>query len=215
MGGVFGALQGSKIVCAAGSGRVRRARGGTYTDPSGTMWVSGMRHAGVVYDPNGPIVARGKKLYVNGKYLVQGNTMDEGYIDTTTDAEHLMHINAPYNPGDVLMIAADGQGADKIIPTMTYEVTANPQRNDAQLNGIGISNGAAQDVQRLLAAHVSRTTSPTGSITTSRGRGRGSWALPGGRNGGSGRRTGRSAPTPSADRSTPRRTEIRWATSTG
>jgi hypothetical protein len=104
------------------------------------MWVSGMRHAGVVYDPNGPIVARGKKLYVNGKYLVQGNTMDEGYIDTTTDAEHLMHINAPYNPGDVLMIAADGQGADKIIPTMTYEVTANPQRNDAQLNGIGISN---------------------------------------------------------------------------
>ncbi len=140
MGGVFGALQGSKTFTLSAPGEYSAHIVATYSDSSGTLWVSSMRHAGVVYDPNGPIVARGKKLAVGGNYLVQGNTMDEGYIDTTTDTEHLMHINFPYNPGDVLMIASDGQGADKIIPTMTYEFTANPQRNDAQLNGIGISN---------------------------------------------------------------------------
>jgi hypothetical protein len=94
----------------------------------------------VVYDPNGPIVARGKKLLVGSQYMAQGNTFDEGYIDTTTDAEHLIHLNFPYNPGDVLLISSDGQGADKIIPTLTYETVTNPQRNDAQLNGIGITN---------------------------------------------------------------------------
>jgi hypothetical protein len=140
MGGVFGALQGSKTLALSAPGEYAAHIVATYTDPGGIMWVCSMRHAGVVYDPGGPIVARGKKLNVNGQYLIQGNTHDEGYIDPVTDAEHLMHINFPYNPGDVLMIAADGQGADKIIPTMTYEFTANPQRNDAQLNGIGISN---------------------------------------------------------------------------
>lgn len=140
MGGVFGALQGSKTFALSAPGEYAAHILATYTDPGGTMWVCSMRHAGVVYDPNGPIVARGKKLDVNNQYLVQGNTMAEGWIDTTTGVEHLMHINFPYNPGDVLMIASDGQGADKIIPTMTYEFTANPQRNDAQLNGIGISN---------------------------------------------------------------------------
>ena len=85
-------------------------------------------------------MARGKKLNIGGQYVDRGNTNDEGYINTATDAEHLMHINFPYNPGDALLIASDGQGADKIIPTMTYETAANPQRNDAQLNGIGITN---------------------------------------------------------------------------
>ena len=140
MGGVFGALQGAKSFTLSVPGEYAAHIVATYTDPNGIMWVSSMRHAGVVYDPNGPIVARGKKLDVNGQYLIQGNTMAEGWVDTTTGVEHLMHMNAPYNPGDVLMIAADQQGADKIIPTMTYEFTANPQRNDAELNGIGISN---------------------------------------------------------------------------
>jgi hypothetical protein len=79
-------------------------------------------------------------LLVGGQYVPQGNTFDEGYIDSTTDAEHLIHLNFPYNPGDVLLISSDGQGANKIIPTLTYETTTNPQRNDAQLNGIGITN---------------------------------------------------------------------------
>jgi hypothetical protein len=140
MGGVFGALQGAKSMTLSAPGEYAAHIVATYTDRSGAMWVSSMRHAGVVYDPNSPIVARGKKLYIGGQYLDRGYTMDEGWIDPTTDAEHLMHMNFPYNPGDVLLIASDGQGADKIIPTMTYEVAANPQRNDAQLNGIGTSN---------------------------------------------------------------------------
>src|SRR5208282_1567110 len=108
----------------------------TYTDRSGAMWVATMRHAGVVYDPNGPIVARGKKLAINGQYYDRGNTFDEGYIDPNTDFEHLMHINFPYNPGDVLLLASDGQGANKIIPSMTYETKSGFQRDDAGMNGI-------------------------------------------------------------------------------
>ena len=140
VGGVFGALQGAKNMTLSVPGEYSAHTVATYTDKAGNMWVSSMRHAGVVYDPNGPIVARGKKLLAGGQYVTQGNTFDEGYIDTGTDAEHLVHLNFPYNPGDVLLISSDGQGANKIIPTLTYETATNPQRNDAQLNGIGITN---------------------------------------------------------------------------
>jgi hypothetical protein len=138
--GVFGALQGSKSMVLSAPGEYSAHVLATYTDKDGHLWVSTMKHAGVVYDPNGPIVARGKKLLVNGAYYDRANTFDEGYITTATDAEHLIHINFPYNPGDVLLIATDQQGANKIIPTMTYETKLNPQRDDAGLNGIGISN---------------------------------------------------------------------------
>jgi len=139
-GGVFGALQGSKSLTLSAPGEYSAHTLATYTDQGGNLWVATMRHAGVVYDPNGPIVARGKKLNINGQYADRGDTNAEGYIDPATDDEHLMHINFPYNPGDVLLIASDQQGADKIIPTMTYETVINPQRNDAQLNTIGASN---------------------------------------------------------------------------
>ena len=138
--GVFGALQGNKSFALSAQGEYAAKILATYTDSGGNLWVSSMRHAGVVYDPNGPIVARGKKLYAANTYVERGETRDEGYIDTTTGAEHLVHINFPYNPGDVLLIASDGQGADKIIPTMTYETKVAPQRNDAQLNTIGATN---------------------------------------------------------------------------
>jgi len=140
MGGVFGALQGAKSMVLSAPGEYFAHILATYTDPAGHLWVSTMRHAGVVYDPNGTMVARGKKLAISGSYVDRGNTMDEGYIDPATDAEHLMHINFPYNPGDVLLIASDGMGADKIIPTMTYETPGGPARNDAQLNTIGATN---------------------------------------------------------------------------
>ena len=138
--GVFGALQGNKSFSLSAQGEYSAKVLATYTDTGGNLWVSTMRHAGVVYDPNGPIVARGKKLLAANSYVDRGQTNDEGYIDTVTGDEHLMHINFPYNSGDVLLIASDGQGADKIIPTMTYETKVNPQRNDAQLNTIGASN---------------------------------------------------------------------------
>lgn len=139
-GGVFGALQGNKSLTLSVPGEYAAHILATYTDRNGTMWVATMRHAGVVYDPNGPIVARGKKLLVNNNYIAQGNTNDEGYIDPITYNEHLIHLNFPYNPGDVLMIASEGQGANKVIPTMTYETTTNFTRDDAGLNGIGITN---------------------------------------------------------------------------
>ena len=138
--GVFGALQGSKSMALSAEGEYSAHILATYTDKDGHLWVSSMKHAGVVYDPAGPIVARGKKLLINGAYYDRGNTFDEGYITTATDNEHLIHINFPYNPGDVMLIATDQQGANKIIPTMTYETKLNPQRDDAGLNGIGISN---------------------------------------------------------------------------
>jgi hypothetical protein len=138
--GVFGALQGNKTFSLSAQGEYAAKILATYTDSGGNLWVSTMRHAGVVYDPNGPIVARGKKLLAANSYVDRGQTNDEGYIDTVTGNEHLMHINFPYNSGDVLLIASDGQGADKIIPTMTYETKVNPQRNDAQLNTIGATN---------------------------------------------------------------------------
>lgn len=139
-GGVYGAAQGAKSLPLSAPGEYCAQILATYTDRDGHLWVSTMRHAGVVYDPSGPIVARGKKLYVGGRYLDRGETRDEGYITTATDTEHLVHLNFPYNPGDVLLISSDGQGANKIIPTLTYELKDNPQRNDAQWNGIGTTN---------------------------------------------------------------------------
>jgi hypothetical protein len=138
--GVFGALQGSKSFALSAQGEYHAKILATYSDPSGNLWVASMRHAGVVYDPNGPIVARGKKLYAASSYVARGETHDEGYIDPTNGAEHLVHINFPYQAGDVLLIASDGYGADKIIPTITYETKTNPVRNDAQLNTIGATN---------------------------------------------------------------------------
>ena len=140
MAGVFGALQGNKSFALSVPGEYCAKVLATYTDKGGHLWVSTMRHAGVVYDPNGPIVARGKKLAVNNSYLDRGDTRDEGYIDATTDSQHLIHLNFPYNQGDVLLIASDGQGANKIIPTLTYENKINPQRDDSALNGIGTTN---------------------------------------------------------------------------
>jgi len=57
-----------------------------------------MRHAGVVYGEDSPIIAHGKKLAVGGKFVDRGNTGFEGYID----AGILItwpHINYPYQSG--------------------------------------------------------------------------------------------------------------------
>jgi hypothetical protein len=140
-GGVFGALQGNKSLPLSAQGEYLGHVLATYTDGDGHLWVCSMRHAGVVFDPNGPIVARGKKVLLpNNQYAERGHTNDEGWIDSNTDNQHLIHLNFPYNPGDVLLIASDGQGANKIIPTITYETKVNPQRSDSTLNSIGATN---------------------------------------------------------------------------
>jgi hypothetical protein len=99
-----------------------------------------MRHAGVVYSETSPIVARGKKLEVGGKYLERGNTNFEGWVDTVTDEAHLAHINYPWKSGDVLLIASEGQGANKIEPVLTWEAKQDPKPYDTKLNAIGITN---------------------------------------------------------------------------
>jgi hypothetical protein len=75
-----------------------------YTDADGHLWVQSMRHAGVIYPPDSPIVAHGKMVNVKGKLVERGETQVEGWTDTELNIQHLEHINFPYNPGDVLLI---------------------------------------------------------------------------------------------------------------
>lgn len=139
-GGVFTAAQGNQSLLLDAPGEYLAHVLATYTDAKGHLWVSSYRHAGVVYDPNGPIVARGKKLVVGGKPLDRGETNFEGWVDTATDTNYLVHINYPYNSGDVLLIASEGQSANKIIPTLIYEWKKNPDPWNSRWNSIGVTN---------------------------------------------------------------------------
>jgi len=139
-GGVFTAAQGNLSFALDCPGEYIAHILATYTDAKGHLWVSTMRHAGVVYDPNGPIVAKGKKVVIGGKPFDRGNTNFEGWVDTATDTSYLAHLGFPYNPGDVLLIASDGQGANKIEPVLIYEWKKNPQPWDSKWNGIGATN---------------------------------------------------------------------------
>ncbi|MCL4402907.1 MAG: hypothetical protein M1436_09635, partial [Acidobacteria bacterium] len=82
---------------------------------------------------------RGKKLTIAGKYVERGDTNFEGYVDEAGN-NFLAHLNFPWKTGDVLLIASEGQGANKIEPVLTYEWKENPQPYDARLQSIGITN---------------------------------------------------------------------------
>ena len=99
-----------------------------------------MSHAGVVYPVDTPIEAHGKKLNVGGKYVDRGEQKLEGWIESFNNITHLDHINFPYQSGDVILIAAEGQGANKIEPVLTYDFKNNTQAWDSRLNNIGASN---------------------------------------------------------------------------
>ena len=146
--GIFGAAQGMQPLTLSAPGEYHAHVLATYTDSKGNLWVSSMRHAGVVYDPESPIVARGKKLTVGSKYVERGETKLEGYIDPD-GTTHLQHINYPWNPGDVLLIASDGQGANKIEPVLTWDFKDYPLNYDSKLQSIGITNVALQTSNRL------------------------------------------------------------------
>ena len=98
-----------------------------------------MRHAGVVYPDPSPVIARGKKLSIGGKYVERGEKRFEGYI-TEDGEQHLDHITFPYQSGDVLLIAAEGQGANKIEPVLIYQMQGASSSWDTTLNGVGTSN---------------------------------------------------------------------------
>ena len=62
-----------------------------------------------------------------------------GWVDDDGES-HLQHITFPWNAGDVLLIAAEGEGSNKIEPVMTYEVKGEEKPWDSKLNSVGVSN---------------------------------------------------------------------------
>ncbi|RPI23471.1 MAG: hypothetical protein EHM61_19695 [Acidobacteria bacterium] len=138
--GVFGAAQGNKSLPLDTPGEYLGYVLARYTDPGGHLWVCSMRHAGVVYPADSPIVARGKKLKINGQLTDRGDTHFEGYYDNASQETKLAHVNFPYNPGDVLLIASEGLGANKIEPVITWESKLNPAPYDPAISRVGGSN---------------------------------------------------------------------------
>jgi len=138
-GGVFGVAQGMKQLTLDAPGEYHGKVLARYTDPDGHLWVSTMRHAGVVYRDDTSVVARGKKLYLNKAYVERGETHTEGWIDAD-GTTHLQHLTFPYNSGDVLLIAAEGQGANKIEPVLIVERKGEIRPWDPKLNPVGTSN---------------------------------------------------------------------------
>jgi hypothetical protein len=138
--GVFGAAQGLKPLNFTLPGEYCAKVTAKYTDTKGNLWVSSMRHAGVVYDPAGNLVARGKKVDIGGGKLVdRGDTKTEGYVDAQGNTV-LQHINFPFNSGDVLLIAAEGAGTNKIEPVLSYDFKDRPLPYDTGMQGIGLTN---------------------------------------------------------------------------
>ncbi|MDE3193437.1 MAG: hypothetical protein KGN00_07095 [Chloroflexota bacterium] len=137
-GGLFTAAQGLKPLPFDAPGEYAAHVLATYTDPDGHLWVSTMRHAGVVYAADAAIVAHGKKLRADGRLVDRGETHLEGWVDAATDEPHLEHVNFPYNSGDALLIAAEGQGANKIEPVLTW--SAGDGAYDPALQPIGATN---------------------------------------------------------------------------
>lgn len=141
-GGIFGAAQGMKPFALDAPGEYHAHVLATHTDPEGHLWVCSMRHAGVVYPTDTPILARGKKVKVrgSGKLIERGDTHFEGYVNPGDNFRNLDHIDFPYNAGDVLLIASEGDGANKIEPVLIYENKGSTQPYDTRLQPIGGTN---------------------------------------------------------------------------
>ena len=140
-GGMFTASQGLKPLNFDAPGEYFAQVLAKYTDPDGHLWVESMRHAGVIYPTDTPIVAHGKKVPVAGKLQDRGETNFEGYNTLASGGEQkLDHINFPYNNGDVLLIAAEYQGANKIEPVLSWDYKDKPMGYDPNIQGIGYTN---------------------------------------------------------------------------
>ena len=137
--GLYGAAQGAQQLALDEPGEYHARILAKYTDQEGHLWVCSMRHAGVVYPADSPIIARGKKLTVGDKILERGETNFEGWVESP-EVSHLHHINYPFYAGDALLIASEGQGANKIEPVLTYELKTNPAPYERTLQNIGATN---------------------------------------------------------------------------
>lgn len=139
-GGVFGAAQGMKPLNFDAPGEYWAHVLAKHTDADGHLWVSSMRHAGVIHPVDTPIVAHGKMLNVKGRLVERGETEREGWADAATDTRQLEHIDFPYQAGDVLLIATEQQSANKIEPMLTWASRTNPAPYDSRIQTIGYSN---------------------------------------------------------------------------
>ena len=137
--GLFGAAQGMKSFPLDAPGEYHASLLATYTDGEGHLWVSTMRHAGVVYPEPSGVIARGKKLQVGTKYVDRGDTNFEGHLEASGEG-HLHHITFPYLAGDVLLMAAEGYGTNKIEPVLTYQMPGDTSAWDTTLNDVGRTN---------------------------------------------------------------------------
>ncbi len=143
-GGIFGAAQGMKPLVFDAPGEYKAKVFAKYTDPDGHLWVESMTHAGVIYPADTPIVAHGKMVQTGKVLSERGDTNLEGWSDLQTGESQLQHINFPYNAGDVLLIASEGQGANKIEPVLTWNTKENPSQYDPKIQGIGLTNISIQ-----------------------------------------------------------------------
>lgn len=139
-GGIFGAAQGMKPLLFDAPGEYSAKVFAKYVDADGHLWVESMRHAGVIYPEDTSIAAHGKMVQVNNKLAERGDTNMEGWNNLETGETQLQHINFPYNSGDVLLIASEGQGANKIEPILTWAAKVNPAPYDSKIQGIGLTN---------------------------------------------------------------------------
>lgn len=139
--GIFGAAQGMVPLNFDQPGEYAAHVLAKHMDQNGHLWVCSMRHAGVVYPQDSPIVARGKKLYLPGPktYVERGHSMREGWMGDD-GVGYLDHINFPYNQRDVLLIASESKSANKIIPTLIWEWKEQPQPYQSSYSTIGASN---------------------------------------------------------------------------
>ncbi len=137
--GLFGAAQGMKSFPLSAPGEYWAHVLATFTDADGHLWVSTMRHAGIVYPTTSPVIARGKKVQVGTKWVDRGDTNFEGHVHDTGE-QHLAHIGFPYQAGDAILIGAEGQGANKIEPVLTYQMVGDNSAWDSKLNGVGTTN---------------------------------------------------------------------------
>ena len=137
--GLFTSAQGLKPLNFDAPGEYAAHVLAKYVDKDDHLWVCSMRHAGVVYPEDSPIVAHGKKVTIEGKLFDRGETHFEGWVETDTGVSHLAHLNFPYNSGDVLLLASDGQGANKIEPVLTYE-RKGQTKYDPRWQAIGVTN---------------------------------------------------------------------------
>lgn len=139
--GIYGSAQGAQNLLLDAPGEYYARILATYTDEKGHLWVCSLRHAGVVYPTDSPIVAHGKKFAVSGKYVERGETRFEGYYDTTEQIGQLVHFNFPWNSGDVLLIATEAQSANKITHVLTYGRKDSPMTTwETRLNSISATN---------------------------------------------------------------------------